>query len=72
MKKKLYLLLMFLIALTNINLIAQPSTFRGDYNSWGSSDSLTDRGVVRAIRIQETASGTRNFRKFGPSRGTKL
>lgn len=42
---------------------AQPANLEGDWNngSWSNSNALTDRGVVRAVRVQATGTANRNF-----------
>ncbi len=51
----------FILIFIYQSAFAQPANLRGDYNSWGCT-ALIDRGVVRAVRIQETSTGSRAFK----------
>ena len=63
--KLLSFLIFFIIILSSENVFSQPATFRGSFNGWGAGNSLTDRGGVRAIRIQENTTGSRDFKFEG-------
>lgn len=62
MKKYLFLIIGFLIAASTYSF-AQPANLEGNWNNgtWSNSNALTDRGVVRSVRVQATGTANREF-----------
>lgn len=57
------IIIVAILTLLSSNVLAQPAEFAGDINSW-ATPAMNDRGSVKAIRVQASATNANSGFKF--------